>query len=54
VTPELPGIDEKDIKVKLSHRVLTIKGGKEAGKGGEEKRIGYFSETSLWLIPATS
>ncbi len=39
VTAELPGMDEKDIEVKLANGGLTIKGEKQEEK--EEKRKGY-------------
>lgn len=39
VTAELPGMDEKDIEVKLTNGGLTIKGEKQEEK--EEKRKGY-------------
>ncbi len=39
VTAELPGMDEKDIEVKLANGGLTIKGVKQEEK--EEKRKGY-------------
>jgi HSP20 family protein len=43
VTAELPGIDEKDVEVKVSNDVLTIKGEKKEEK--EEKKKDYhFSE----------
>lgn len=40
VTVELPGIDEKNIEVKLASGGLTIKGEKQQEK--EEKKEGYF------------
>lgn len=39
VTTELPGMDEKNIEVKLFNDRLTIKGGKQEEK--EEKKAGY-------------
>jgi HSP20 family protein len=39
VTAELPGMDEKNIEVKLDNGGLTIKGEKQEEK--EEKRKGY-------------
>jgi HSP20 family protein len=40
VTAELPGVEEKDIDVKLANGVLTIKGEKRDEK--EEKKEGYY------------
>jgi HSP20 family protein len=40
VSVELPGIDEKDIEVKLTKDTLTIKGEKKAEK--EDKGEGYY------------
>jgi HSP20 family protein len=40
ITAELPGMDEKNIEVKLSEGTLTIKGEKKEEK--EEKRKGYY------------
>jgi HSP20 family protein len=40
VTAELPGMDEKNVEVKVSNGVLTIKGEKKDEK--EEKRKGYY------------
>ena len=40
VTAELPGIDEKDVEVKLVDGGLTIKGEKQEEK--EEKKKGYY------------
>ena len=40
VTAELPGLDEKDIEVKLSNGNLTIKGEKQEEK--EEKKKDYY------------
>jgi HSP20 family protein len=40
VTAELPGIDEKDIEIKLANHTLTIKGEKAEGK--EEKNKDYY------------
>ena len=40
ISAELPGMDEKDIDVSVSHEVLTIKGEKKAEK--EEKKPNYF------------
>lgn len=39
ITVELPGIDEKDVEVKLANGILTIKGEKQEEK--EEKQKGY-------------
>jgi HSP20 family protein len=39
ITAELPGLDEKDIEVKLSNGGVSIKGRKEEAK--EEKKKGY-------------
>ena len=45
VTAELPGMDEKDIEVDLTNKVLTLKGEKKAEK--EEKKADYhFRERS--------
>lgn len=43
ITAELPGIEEKDIDVKLSNGVLTLKGEKKAEKE-ERKKDYYLSE----------
>ncbi len=43
ITAELPGLDEKDIEVKLANRTLTIKGEKKEEKEEREKNY-YFSE----------
>jgi HSP20 family protein len=43
VTAELPGIDEKNVEVKVSNDVLTIKGEKNEEKE-EKKKNYYFSE----------
>ncbi|HUJ45798.1 MAG TPA: Hsp20/alpha crystallin family protein [Rhizomicrobium sp.] len=40
VTAELPGIDEKNVEVKVSNGVLTIKGEKQEEK--EEKKKDYY------------
>ncbi|MEX0851860.1 MAG: Hsp20/alpha crystallin family protein [Bauldia sp.] len=40
ITAELPGIDEKNIELKVSHGVLSIKGEKSEEK--EEKKKGYY------------
>ncbi len=40
ITAELPGIDEKDVELKLVNRMLTIKGEKSEEK--EEKQKDYF------------
>jgi HSP20 family protein len=40
LTAELPGIDEKDIEVKIADGNLTIKGEKQEDK--EEKKKGYY------------
>jgi HSP20 family protein len=40
ITAELPGLDEKNIEVKLANGVLSIKGEKQEEK--EEKRKGYY------------
>lgn len=40
ITAELPGIDEDHVDVKVSNRILTIKGDKKEVK--EEKRKDYF------------
>lgn len=43
VTAELPGIDEKDVEIRLSNRTLTIKGEKAEEKEEKEKDY-YLSE----------
>lgn len=43
VTAELPGIDEKDVEIKLSNHTLTIKGEKAEEKEEKEKDY-YLSE----------
>jgi HSP20 family protein len=43
ITAELPGIDEKNIEIKLTSRVLTIKGEKREEKEEKEKDY-YLSE----------
>lgn len=45
ITAELPGIDEKNVEVKLADGVLTIKGEKEEEKE-EKKKDYYLSERS--------
>ncbi len=40
ITAELPGIDEKDVEVKVVNRMLTIRGEKNEQK--EEKQKDYF------------
>jgi HSP20 family protein len=40
ITAELPGMDEKNIEVKLANGILTIKGEKQDDK--EEKTQGYY------------
>ncbi|MGB8633623.1 MAG: Hsp20/alpha crystallin family protein [Xanthobacteraceae bacterium] len=40
VTAELPGIDEKNVEVKVANGVLTIKGDKNEEK--EERKKGYY------------
>jgi len=40
ITAELPGLDEKDVEIKLSGRTLTIKGEKSEEK--EEKQKDYY------------
>ena len=40
VTAELPGIDEKDIEVKVANGILSIKGEKQEEK--EEKKKDYY------------
>ncbi|MGA7328465.1 MAG: Hsp20/alpha crystallin family protein [Rhodomicrobium sp.] len=40
VTADLPGLDEKNIDVKLSDGILTVKGTREESK--EEKKKGYY------------
>jgi HSP20 family protein len=40
ITAELPGIDEKNVEVKLAHGMLTIKGEKKEDK--EEKQKDYY------------
>jgi HSP20 family protein len=40
ITAELPGLDEKNIEVKLANGSLTIKGEKQEEK--EEKEKGYY------------
>lgn len=46
VAIELPGIDEKDIDVRLTRESLTIRGEKKAGK--EEKKTGYYLSERSW------
>jgi HSP20 family protein len=43
ITAELPGIDEKNVEIKLSNHLLTIKGEKSASKEEKEKDF-YLSE----------
>lgn len=40
ITAELPGIDEKNVEIKLSNHTLTIKGEKQEEK--EEKQTDYY------------
>ncbi len=39
VTAELPGLEEKDVEITLSHNILTLKGEKKSEK--EEKKKNY-------------
>jgi HSP20 family protein len=57
ITAELPGLDEKDIEVKLANDMLTIKGEKKEEKEEKEKdyyiserRYGSFTRT--FQVPA--
>ncbi|MFC2974597.1 Hsp20/alpha crystallin family protein [Azotobacter bryophylli] len=43
LSAELPGMDEKDVQVRLANRVLTIKGEKKEEKE-DRKKDSYFSE----------
>lgn len=43
ITAEIPGIDEKDVEIKLSNHLLTIKGEKSESKEEKEKDY-YLSE----------
>src|SRR4029078_84012 len=43
ITAELPGIDEKDIEIQLSNRILTIKAEKKEEKQ-EERKDYHLSE----------
>ena len=43
LTAELPGIDEKNVEIKLSNRLLTIKGEKSESKETKERSY-YLSE----------
>jgi HSP20 family protein len=45
LTAELPGMEEKDVQVTLSDRILTISGEKRAEKEEKDKNY-YFSERS--------
>ncbi len=38
VQAELPGIDEKNVEVKITDGVLTIKGREAGGEGGKKRR----------------
>ncbi|TIT27253.1 MAG: Hsp20/alpha crystallin family protein, partial [Mesorhizobium sp.] len=40
ITVELPGIDEKNVEIKLANRILTLKGEKKEEK--EEKDNDYY------------
>jgi HSP20 family protein len=51
ITAELPGMDEKNIEVKLANHTLTIKGEKRDEKE-ETKKDYYMRERSLRLVPA--
>ena len=46
ITAELPGIDEKNVEIKLSDRTLTIKGEKQEDK--EEKENNYYRRERLF------
>ncbi len=43
ITAELPGVDEKDVEVRLSNHLLTIRGEKSAAREEKEKDY-YLSE----------
>lgn len=45
LTAELPGLEEKDVEVTLSDRMLTISGEKQADKEEKQKNY-YFAERS--------
>jgi HSP20 family protein len=51
VTAELPGMDEKNIEVKLANRTLTIKGEKRDEKEETKKRL-LHARATLRLVPA--
>jgi HSP20 family protein len=42
ITAELPGMDEKNVEVKLANEMLTIKGEKEEDKEEKEKEKDYY------------
>ena len=61
ITAELPGLDEKNVEIKLSNGVLTIKGEKKDEKEEREKeyylserRYGSFSVRSGYPRPSKS
>ena len=51
VSAEIPGVDEKDIKVSLDENVLTIEGGKE-GRARREGRQLVQDRTVVRILPA--
>lgn len=52
ITAELPGIDEKDVEVKLANGCLTIKGEKSEAKEEKDKEY-YVSERSYGAFQRT-
>jgi HSP20 family protein len=49
LTAELPGIDEKDIEMKVVNGALTIKGEKQEEKRRKEERL-LSARAQLWFV----
>lgn len=53
VTLEVPGIDEKDIKVTLKDRVLAVSGERKSASHGEEAKGAHYRESSYGTFRRT-